>query len=91
VSKTGYALYAGGRVQFKTSGVGTISAGSDNEIVDPGVPISTTTRVLVTLHGDPGGSTVLKRVARDADADTFKVVLTGQAVNACPFSWFVIG
>jgi hypothetical protein len=91
VSKTGYALNAAGRVQFKTSGIGTVASGSTNSVIDPGVPMSDATRVLVTIHGDPGGSTVLKRVVRNVGDDTFKVVLTAPASNGCDFSWFVIG
>jgi hypothetical protein len=90
-SKTGFALYAAGRVQFKTSGTGSIAAGSASEIVTPGVPIADGTRILVTLHGDAGGSTVLKRVSRNTAAGTFKVILTAASANPCAFSWFLIG
>jgi hypothetical protein len=90
-SKTGFALYAGGRVQFKTSGLGTIAAGSPSAVVTPGVPIGDGTRILVTLHGDAGGATVLKRVSKNTTAGNFKVILTANSANPCAFSWFVIG
>jgi hypothetical protein len=90
-SKTGLALYAGGRVLFKTSGIGTIAAGVASEVVTPGVPIADGTRILVTLHGDAGGSTVLKRVSKNTSAGTFKVILTAASANPCAFSWFLIG
>jgi hypothetical protein len=91
VSKTGFALYAGGRVQFKTSGLGSIAVGSASAVVTPGVPIGDGARILVTLHGDAGGSTVLKRVSRNTTAGTFKVILTAASANPCAFSWFLIG
>jgi hypothetical protein len=91
ISQTGFALYAGGRVLFKTSGIGTIAAGSASVVVTPGVPIGDGTRILVTLHGDAGGSTVLKRVSRNTAAGTFKVILTAVSANPCAFSWFLIG
>jgi hypothetical protein len=90
-SKTGRALNAAGRVEFKTSGIATIGAGATDQIVDPSVPIKAGTRILVTLLGSPGGTTVLSHVSKNTDNDTFNVVLTGPSVRACPFSWFVIG
>jgi hypothetical protein len=90
-SKTGRALNVAGRVEFKTSGIATIGAGATDQIVDPGVPIKVGTRILVTLLGSAGGTTVLSHVAKDLSDNTFKVVLTGPSVRACSFSWFVIG
>jgi hypothetical protein len=89
--RSGYALSALGRCNFRTSGIGTIAAGTSSETIDPGVPMGASTRVLVTLHGDPGGSVVLKRVAKSGATDTFTVHLTGNAGANVNFSWFLIG
>jgi hypothetical protein len=90
-SKTGFALYAGGRVQFKTSGLGSIAAGTASAVVTPGVLIGDKTRVLVTLHADPGADTVLKYVSKDTSLGTFNVILTASSAVDCAFSWFLIG
>jgi hypothetical protein len=90
-SKTGRALSVQGRVEFKTSGIATIPATRPSRVVDPGVPIGNKTRILVTLHGDPGHDIVLQRVAKDVAAGRFNVILTAPAANDCPFSWFLIG
>jgi hypothetical protein len=90
-SKSGLALTVLDRVEFKSSGIGTIPSGSASHAVDPGVAIADGTRVLVTLHGDAGGDTVLKRVVKNTTAGTFKVILTGPSANDCAFSWFLIG
>jgi len=87
-AKTGVFGYA---AQDSASLLGTIAAGSPSAVVTPGVPVGDGTRILVTLHGDPGGTTVLKRVSKNTAAGTFKVVLTANSANPCAFSWFLIG
>jgi hypothetical protein len=76
---------------FTTSGIASIESGNTSKDVTPGVPISDFTRILVTLHGDPGDGTVLKRVSKNTSDGTFKVRLTAPSTNACAFSWFLIG
>jgi hypothetical protein len=90
-SKSGYGLTVLGRVSFETSGVGQIDSGNSSADVDPGVQVADSTRILVTLHGDPGGSTVVKRVSRNTAADTFTVHLTAPSSATVKFSWFVFG
>jgi hypothetical protein len=90
-SPSGYGLSVLGRVTFETSGVGQISSGNSSETVDPGIPVSDFSRILVTLHGDPGGSTVVQRVSKNTAADTFTIHLTAPSNANVKFSWFVIG
>lgn len=90
-SQSGYGLSVLGRVTFETSGVGQISSGNSSADVNPGVEVADSTRILVTLHGDPGGSTVLKRVSKNAAADTFTVHLTAPSSANVKFSWFLFG
>ncbi len=59
--------------------------------IDPGVPVGDFSRILVTLHGDPGGSTVVQRVSKNTAAGTFTVHLTAPSTADVKFSWFVIG
>ena len=87
---SGRALVVSGRAKFSTSGITTVSAGNDKKIVDPGIPLSASSKVLATVMGNPGGSIVLKRVVVDAAADTFTIVLTGAAANSVPVAWFVL-
>jgi hypothetical protein len=86
----GTALQAVGAVRFNSSGVGTIQSGTKSRKVTPGVDITASSKVLVTLMGNPGGSIVLHRVARDAANDQFTVYLTANATANTPFAWFVI-
>ena len=88
---SGRALQAAGRVEFSTSGIGMIAAGTKSKRVTPAIDLTADSRVLVTLLGHPGGSTVLQRVAVDAAADSFIVHLTASATAVTPFAWFVIG
>jgi hypothetical protein len=90
-SQSGYGLSVLGRVSFETSGVGQINSGNSSADIDPGVQVADSTRILVTLHGDPGGSTVLQRVSKNTTADTFTVHLTAPTNANVKFSWFVFG
>ena len=88
---SGIALHAKGRVQLETSsGTDTILAGTRTRKVSPGFNLTSTTKVLVTLMGDPGGSTVVQRVAVDAIANDFTVFLTANAAANTNFAWLVL-
>jgi hypothetical protein len=83
-ASTGTALQAEGPVRFKSS------TGTRSTTVNPGQDLTATTKILVTLQGDPGGSTVIQRVAINATANTFTIYLTANSVRAVRISWFVI-
>ena len=88
---TGIALHAKGRVQLEqSSGSATIAAGTKTKMVSPGFDLTATSKVLVTLNGNPGGTTVLQRVAINATANSFTVVLSAVAANNTRFSWLVL-
>jgi hypothetical protein len=88
---TGIALHAKGRVQLEqASGTGTILASASNKTITPGFDLTTTSKVLVTLLGHPGGSVTLRHVGIDATANTFTVYLTAAATNNTKFAWLVL-
>jgi hypothetical protein len=86
----GRALAVSGRVQFSSSGIATISGGNSQKVVDPGIALTSQSKVLATVMGNPGGSVALKRVAVDSAGDTFTIVLTGAAANDTAVAWFVL-
>lgn len=89
-SQRGTALVVEGRVTFTTAGLATLQAGTDHVRVTPGVGIESTSKILCTLHGDPGGSTTIQRVTRDAAENAFTIHATADVTDDCPVSWFVI-
>lgn len=44
----------------------------------------------MTLLGNPGGSTVVQRVAVNASADTFTIWLTANAANNTRVAWLAL-
>jgi len=90
-STHGTALHAQGRVQFSTSGLATIGAGSKSVTVTPGVEIDANTKILATLQQNAGAGVTVERVYRDAAANKFNIVLTANASSAVKVGWFVIG
>jgi hypothetical protein len=89
---TGWALRTTqGRVGFNTAGLASIAAGSDHVTVSPGFPISSTSKVLAILQGDPGNGALVGHVSRDVANDRFTIKLTVSAARATPIAWFVIG
>lgn len=88
---TGIALHAKGRVQLEqSSGTATIAAGTRSKTVTPGFDLTPSSKVLVTLMGNPGGSAVVQRVAVDTIANSFRVYLTAKAANKTKFAWLVL-
>jgi hypothetical protein len=90
IATTGLALRAEGAVRFKTSGLTTIAAGTRSITVDPGQDLTSATKILTTLQGDPGGTTVVQRVAVNTTTNAFTIYLTADTVRAVKVSWFVI-
>jgi hypothetical protein len=87
---TGIALRAEGPVRFKTSGLATIAAGTKSVVVTPGLDLTAGTKILTTLQGNPGGSTVIQRVAVNTTANTFTIYLTANSVANVRVSWFAM-
>jgi hypothetical protein len=84
----GTALDVQGRVRFSSSGRGTIAALTRGAVVAPGMDLTATTKIHVTLASDPGRR-VLRYVGIDPVADTFNVELTGMARTDVAFVWFI--
>lgn len=89
-STTGRAISAAGRVGFSSAGRGTIAKGARSKTVTSPVALTATSKVLVTLMGNPGGTTAVQRVAVNVTGKTITVYLTGTATAATPFAFFVI-
>jgi hypothetical protein len=53
--------------------------------------VTSSSKILCTLHGYPGASVTIHRVARYTVADTFTIHLTGNAGANTPVAWFLIG
>jgi len=90
--KKGLALRTIGRVRFDSSvGIATIASGTKSVTVTPGINLVTTSAVVATLQGNPGGSMTVQRVEVDAAADTFTIYLTANAATTVTVAWHVFG
>jgi hypothetical protein len=89
---TGYALRTMGRVRLdKSAGQATIASGASSVAVTPGIDLTSTSAVVATLNGDAGGSVAVKRVSINTTANTFTIVLTGNATASVKVAWLVVG
>jgi hypothetical protein len=90
-ASTGYALRTKGRVRLdKSAGITTVASGAATKVVTPGIDLTSTSAVVETLNGNAGGATV-ERVTIDTAADTFPIVLTGNATASVKVAWLVLG
>ncbi len=81
------ALEANGEVKFSTAGLATIAKGKTNVVVNPGVDITSATKVLVTAQS--GGGT-FARVGRNFTTDALTLTLTGKATAPVTLAYFII-
>jgi hypothetical protein len=89
---SGYALRTTGRVRLdKSAGTATVAAGTATKQVTPGIDLTSTSAVVATLNGDAGGSVAVKRVSINTTANTFTIVLTGNAASSVKVAWIVLG
>ena len=87
----GTALEASGKVKFSGSaGLAVISSGTQSKLVTPGVDITASSKVLVTMQTGAGGTTTVHRVVRDTVNGRFTIHLTAAATQDCTVAWFVI-
>jgi hypothetical protein len=90
--KSGVALRTVGKVRFDNSvGLATIASGTKSVTVTPGIDLTTTSAVVATLQGNPGGTTTVQRVAIDTAADTFTIYLTANSTASVKVAWHVFG
>jgi hypothetical protein len=87
-----YALRAVGRVKLdRCAGVATITAGTKSAVVSPGIDLVSTSAVVATLQGHPGGTTTVQRVAIDTTTDRFTIYLTANSTATVKVAWHVFG
>jgi hypothetical protein len=71
--------------------VATIASGNNSVTVTPGTDLLSTSAVVATLQGNPGGATTVHRVTVNAAADTFTIYLTANASAAVTIAWLAFG
>ena len=88
---TGLALLADGKVKIdKRCGTATIVGGTKSREVKPSLGLTTQSKVLCTLQGNPGGATTIQRVAVNPSTGAFTVYLTANAAGNVKFAWLVL-
>lgn len=81
------AIKADGPVQFSSSGIATITAGTSQTTVTPEVPVDGESKILCTLLNDPGTSRLLYA---DPGTDSFVIHMTQNVASNVKVAWFVI-
>ena len=84
------ALQTSGPVQFSTSGIATIPTGFGAVVVNPGVDLNQSSKILCTLMSNPGGTTTLHHVTKNNGPNTFQINLTDVATAETSVAYFVI-
>ena len=88
----GYAIRAIGRVRLdQCAGVASIDSGDNKVIVVPGIDLVSTSAVVATLQGNPGGRTTVQRVSVSATTNAFTIFLTATSTTAVKVAWHVFG
>jgi len=91
-STTGFALSASGRIKLeKAAGVATITAGTNNVLLAPGIDITGTSSVIATLNGSAGGTTTVQRVQIYTASNQIRIWLTANTTADVKVAWLVIG
>ena len=88
---SGVALQTDGPVIFSSAGRGNLVGGRAK--VTPGVALDSSSRVLITLMGNPGAQALVPYVEVNpgpAGTGFFRVRAPGARVTAVPFAYFVI-
>ena len=88
---SGIALVADGPVMFSTAGRGNLVGGRAK--VTPGVALDDSSKVLITLMGNPGAQAIVPYVEvtpGPAGTGFFRVRVPGARATAIPFAYFVI-
>jgi hypothetical protein len=86
----GTAFEAVGPVKFSTSGLADVSASTDRVTVNPGVPMTSQSKVLALLQGISGNKAMVEHVEVNPVADTFQVVLTKIPARPVQIAWFLM-
>ena len=86
----GTAFEAVGPVKFSTSGLADVSASTDRVTVNPGVPMTSQSKVLAMLQGISGNKAMVEHVELNPVARTFQVVLTKIPARPVQIAWFLM-
>jgi hypothetical protein len=84
------AFEAIGPVKFSTSGLADVAASTDRVTVNPGVPVTSQSKVLAMLQGISGNKAMVEHVEVNPEADTFQVVLTRVPARPVQIAWFLM-
>jgi hypothetical protein len=86
----GTAFEAVGPVKFSTSGLADVAASTDRVTVNPGVPVTSQSKVLAMLQGNSGSRAMVEHVEVDPAGGTFQIFLTRPSIRAVQIAWFLI-
>jgi hypothetical protein len=86
----GLAFEAVGPVKFSTSGLADVAASTDRVTVNPGVPVTSQSKVLAMLQGNSGSRAMVEHVEVDPAGGTFQIFLTRPSIRAVQIAWFLI-
>ena len=88
----GYALRSRGRLDFSTSGLTSIPAGTSSRVIDVSFNIVSSSRIIATLESDQPGLAI-QRVVKDVTNDRFTVYLNVRVGSGryARVAWLVLG
>lgn len=90
VALVGYAIRGNGRLRFdKVSGVATIRAGTLKRVVTPGVPLTSSSFVLLSPNSALGGRDIWYTI--DAASDRFTIHISSKRSAGTRIAWLLIG
>jgi hypothetical protein len=89
-SEGAIAFEAAGPVKFSTSGLAAVPSSTNRANVDPGVPITSQSKVLATLQGNSGNGSLVEHVEISATTHSFTIVLTKPPARTVQIAWFLI-
>jgi hypothetical protein len=84
------AFRAIGPVKFSTSGLADVAASTDRVTVNPGVPVTSQSKVLAMQQGNSGNKAMVEHVEVDPAAGTFQIFLTRPSMRPVQVAWFLI-
>jgi hypothetical protein len=86
----GAAFEAVGPVKFSTSGLADVAASTNRVTVNPGVPVTSQSKVLAMLQGNSGSKAMVEHVEVDPAGGTFQIFLTRPSMRPVQVAWFLI-
>lgn len=92
-STTGTSLRATGRVRLdRSAGIATVAEGATNVLVTPGIDVTATSAVVATVMSTVATTIIVRRVAPDPTANTFRIHVSAAApAGGLKVAWHVFG